>query len=49
VQDWDEGAYEDEATANEDDLLRVKQEIERLRQEQESIMRRLAIAQCAEA
>jgi hypothetical protein len=29
--------------------VRVQQEIERLRQEQESIMRRHAIAQCAEA
>jgi hypothetical protein len=39
-QDWDEEAEEDEAAAEEEDLIRVQQEIERLWQEQESIMRR---------
>jgi hypothetical protein len=44
VQDWDE-----EATAEEEELIRVQQEIERLRHEQESIMRRQAITQHVEA
>jgi hypothetical protein len=30
VQDWDEEAKEDEATAEEEELIRVQQEIERL-------------------
>jgi hypothetical protein len=42
VQDWDEEA---KAAADEEELIRVQQEIKRLRQEQESIMRRQAIAQ----
>jgi hypothetical protein len=40
VQDWDEESYEDEAVEEEVELIRVQQEIERLSQEQESIMRR---------
>jgi hypothetical protein len=48
VQDWDEEAYEDEA-AEEEVLIRIQQEIKRLRQEQESIMKRQAVAQRAEA
>jgi hypothetical protein len=47
VQDWDEKAKEDEVTAEEEGLARVQQEIERLRKEQESIIRRKAIAQHA--
>jgi hypothetical protein len=39
VQDWDE-AEEEEAEPNESELIRVQQDMERLRQEQESIMRR---------
>jgi hypothetical protein len=31
VQDWDEEAEADEATAEEEELIRVQQEIERLR------------------
>jgi hypothetical protein len=37
---WDEEAEEDEATAEEEELIWVQQEIERLQYEQESIMRR---------
>jgi hypothetical protein len=48
VQDWNEEAEEIEAAAEEEELNRVQQKIERPRQEQESIMRRQAIAQCAE-
>jgi hypothetical protein len=33
VQDWDEEAEVDEATVEEEELIRVQQEIERLRQE----------------
>jgi hypothetical protein len=44
VQDWDEKDYEDEATAEEEELIRVQHEIEWLCQEQESIMRRQASA-----
>jgi hypothetical protein len=44
VQDWDEKDYEDEGTTEEEELIRVQQEIEWLRQEQESIMRRQASA-----
>jgi hypothetical protein len=33
VQDWDEEAYEDEAVEEEEELIRVQQEIERLCQE----------------
>jgi hypothetical protein len=40
VQDWDEEAEEIEAVAEEEVPIRVQQEIERLRQEQESIIRR---------
>jgi hypothetical protein len=49
VQDWDEEAEQDKATAEEEELARVQQEIERIQQEQESTMRRQAIAQHAEA
>jgi hypothetical protein len=49
VQDWDEEAEEDKATAKEEVLIRVQPEIERLQQEQESIMRRQTIAQRAGA
>jgi hypothetical protein len=49
VQDWDEEVEEDEAATEEQELIWVQQEIERLWQEQESIMRRKAIAQCAKA
>jgi hypothetical protein len=49
MQDWDDEAEEDEAVAEEVELIRVQQEIERLWQEHQSIMRRQAIAQCAEA
>jgi hypothetical protein len=49
MQDWYKEDYEDEATTEEEELIRVQQEIERLRQEQESIMRRQVAAQCAEA
>jgi hypothetical protein len=48
VQDWDEAAEENGAAAKEEELIRV-QEIERLQQEQESIMRRQTIAQHGEA
>jgi hypothetical protein len=48
VQDWDEAAEENRAAAKEEELIRV-QEIERLQQEQESIMRRQTIAQHGEA
>jgi hypothetical protein len=48
VQDWNEEAEEIEAAAEEEELNRVQQKIERPRQEQESIMRRQAIAQCTE-
>jgi hypothetical protein len=44
VQDWDEQDYEDEATEEEEELIRVQQKIERLHQEQESIMRRQVVA-----
>jgi hypothetical protein len=49
VQEWDEEAEEDKAATEEEELIRVHQEIEKLRQEQESIMRRQAIAQCIKA
>jgi hypothetical protein len=49
VEDWDEEAEEIKAAVEGEELLRVQQEIERLRQEQESIMRPQAVAQCAEA
>jgi hypothetical protein len=39
LQDWDEEAEEMKAIAEEVELIRVLQEIERLRKEQESIMR----------
>jgi hypothetical protein len=45
VQDWDEEAYEDEVVEEEEEFIRVQQEIKRLCQEQESIMRRQASAQ----
>jgi hypothetical protein len=47
VQDWDEEAYEDEVVEEEEEFIRVQQEIKRLCQEQESIMRRQAAAQWA--
>jgi hypothetical protein len=40
IDDWDEEAKEETATVEEEELARVQQEIERLRQEQESILRR---------
>jgi hypothetical protein len=40
IQDWDKEAEEDEAAAEEEELIWVQQEIQRLRQEQESIMGR---------
>jgi hypothetical protein len=48
VQDWEEEAskYED---VEEDELLRVQQEIKRLSQEYESIMSRQAAVQRVEA
>jgi hypothetical protein len=48
VQDWDEEDYEDEVV-EEGELIRVQHETERLRQEQESIVRRQEATQCAEA
>jgi hypothetical protein len=39
VQDWDEEAEKIKATTEEEELIRVQQEIERLRQEQEFIVR----------
>jgi hypothetical protein len=47
VQDWDEEDYEDEVVEEEEEFIRVQQEIKRLCQEQESIMRRQAAAQWA--
>jgi hypothetical protein len=44
VQEWDEEAYEDEAT-EEEELIKVQQEIDRLLQELEYNMRRQAAAQ----
>jgi hypothetical protein len=49
VQYWDEEVEKDKATVEEEKMVRVLQEIERLWQEQKSIMRRKAIAQRAEA
>jgi hypothetical protein len=49
VQDWDEEAEEIEAAVEEEELIKIYQEVERLRQEQEFIMRCQAIAQHAEA
>jgi hypothetical protein len=40
MQDWDDEAEEDEAITEEVELIRVQQEIERLCQEHQSIMRR---------
>jgi hypothetical protein len=48
MQDWEEEASEDEP-AEEEELFRVQQEIERLRQEHKSIMRRQGTVYCAEA
>jgi hypothetical protein len=48
VQYWDEEVEKDKATVEEEKMVRVLQEIERLWQEQKSIMRRKAIAQRAE-
>jgi hypothetical protein len=39
VQDWDEEAEEIEAAVEEEELIKIYQEVERLRQEQEFIMR----------
>jgi hypothetical protein len=44
VEDWEDGAFKGEA-AQEEELARVQQEIERFRQEQESITRKQAVAQ----
>jgi hypothetical protein len=49
VQDWDEEAEKIKAAAEEEELIKVQHEIEMLRQEQESIMRHQAVAQCVEA
>jgi hypothetical protein len=49
VQDWDEEDHEDKVGAEEEELIWVQQEIERLCQEQESIMRRQAADQRAKA
>jgi hypothetical protein len=49
VQDWDEEAYEGEAAKEEEELISVQVEIERLYQEQESILIRQIAAQRAEA
>jgi hypothetical protein len=49
VQHWDKEVDIDKVVAEEEELARVQQEIEWLRQEQESIMRRQAIAQRVEA
>jgi hypothetical protein len=40
IDDWDEEAKEDATIAEEEELTRVQQENERLRQEHESILRR---------
>jgi hypothetical protein len=48
VEDWEDEAFEDEATA-EVGQTRVQQEIERLRQGQEAITRKQAVARRAEA
>jgi hypothetical protein len=42
INDWDEEA-EEGAAAEEEELARVQQEIERLRHEQDSIVRRQAV------
>jgi hypothetical protein len=44
IHDWDEAA-EDEAEAEEHKLIQVQQEISRLRQEHELLMRRCEVAQ----
>jgi hypothetical protein len=49
VQDWGEEAEEDKVAVEEEELIGVQQEIERLQLEQESNMRRQAITQCVEA
>jgi hypothetical protein len=49
VPDWDEEAYEGEAAKEEEELISVQVEIERLYQEQESILIRQIAAQRAEA
>jgi hypothetical protein len=49
MQECNEKDNEDEATAELEELIRIQQEIERLHQEQESIMRTQAAAQGAEA
>jgi hypothetical protein len=48
VKDWDE-AKEDEATIEDNEVIRVQQEIKRRQQKQVSIMRRQATTQRAEA
>jgi hypothetical protein len=49
VQDWDEEDHEDKVGAEEEELIWVQQEIGRLCQEQESLMRRQAADQRAKA
>jgi hypothetical protein len=49
VQDWDEKAYEDEPVEEEEELIQFQQQIKRLHQEQESIMRSQEATQCTEA
>jgi hypothetical protein len=48
VKDWDK-AKEDEATIEDDEVIRVQREIKRRQQKQVSIMRRQATAQRVEA
>jgi hypothetical protein len=48
VEDWEDEGLEDKAV-EEEELARIQQEIKRLHQEQEVIVRRQAAAQCAEA
>jgi hypothetical protein len=48
VQDWVEEVFEDEVV-EEEELLRVQHEIERLHEEHESIMRRQVALQCTKA
>jgi hypothetical protein len=49
IDDWDEEAKEEAVAVEEEELVGVQQEIERLRQEQQSILRRQAAMQRDEA
>jgi hypothetical protein len=44
MQEWDKEDYEDKAVVEEEEMIMVQQEIERLCHVQESIMRRQAAA-----